>query len=118
MDPHGLTPAVAHLRASHATRHSTRLKPAPRAAVLPRASATPCVMTARGGGAAIQRIARTISTRPGYTYVAIETLSLLSDRLGSMDAYRPIDVLSDSTGETAERVVRAALLQFPARKTR
>lgn len=26
---------------------------------------------------------------------------------------RPIDVLSDSTGETAERVVRAALLQFP-----
>jgi regulator of PEP synthase PpsR (kinase-PPPase family) len=35
-----------------------------------------------------------------------------------MDAYRPIDVLSDSTGETAERVVRAALLQFPARKTR
>ncbi|MEI8255601.1 MAG: pyruvate, water dikinase regulatory protein, partial [Deltaproteobacteria bacterium] len=35
-----------------------------------------------------------------------------------MDAYRPIDVLSDSTGETAERVVRAALLQFPARKVR
>lgn len=35
-----------------------------------------------------------------------------------MDTYRPIDVLSDSTGETAERVVRAALLQFPARKVR
>jgi len=35
-----------------------------------------------------------------------------------MEAYRPIDVLSDSTGETAERVVRAALLQFPARKVR
>lgn len=35
-----------------------------------------------------------------------------------MDSYRPIDVLSDSTGETAERVVRAALLQFPARKVR
>lgn len=35
-----------------------------------------------------------------------------------MEAFRPIDVLSDSTGETAERVVRAALLQFPARKTR
>ncbi len=35
-----------------------------------------------------------------------------------MDEFRPIDVLSDSTGETAERVVRAALLQFPARKTR
>ena len=26
---------------------------------------------------------------------------------------RYIDVLSDSTGETAEKVVRAALLQFP-----
>jgi regulator of PEP synthase PpsR (kinase-PPPase family) len=35
-----------------------------------------------------------------------------------MDASRPIDVVSDSTGETAERVVRAAILQFPARKTR
>ena len=35
-----------------------------------------------------------------------------------METYRPIDVLSDSTGETAERVVRAALLQFPARKVR
>ena len=35
-----------------------------------------------------------------------------------MDASRPIDIISDSTGETAERVVRAALLQFPARKTR
>jgi hypothetical protein len=35
-----------------------------------------------------------------------------------MDASRLIDVISDSTGETAERVVRAALLQFPARKTR
>ena len=35
-----------------------------------------------------------------------------------MDPSRPIDVVSDSTGETAERVVRAALLQFPARKTR
>lgn len=35
-----------------------------------------------------------------------------------MEPYRPIDVLSDSTGETAERVVRAALLQFPARRTR
>jgi regulator of PEP synthase PpsR (kinase-PPPase family) len=34
-----------------------------------------------------------------------------------MDSSRPIDVVSDSTGETAERVVRAALLQFPARKT-
>src|SRR5262245_23810502 len=30
-----------------------------------------------------------------------------------MDAPRYIDVLSDSTGETAEKVVRAALLQFP-----
>ena len=29
-----------------------------------------------------------------------------------MDAKR-IDVLSDSTGETAEKVVRAAMLQFP-----
>lgn len=35
-----------------------------------------------------------------------------------MDSSRPIDVVSDSTGETAERVVRAALLQFPARKTK
>jgi len=35
-----------------------------------------------------------------------------------MDASRPIDIVSDSTGETAERVVRAALLQFPARHTR
>lgn len=35
-----------------------------------------------------------------------------------MDESHPIDVLSDSTGETAERVVRAALLQFPARRTR
>lgn len=35
-----------------------------------------------------------------------------------MDSTRPIDVVSDSTGETAERVVRAALLQFPARQTR
>lgn len=34
------------------------------------------------------------------------------------DAARLIDVLSDSTGETAERVVRAALAQFPARRTR
>lgn len=30
-----------------------------------------------------------------------------------MDEIRYIDVLSDSTGETAEKVVRAALLQFP-----
>ena len=30
-----------------------------------------------------------------------------------MDKPRYIDVLSDSTGETAEKVVRAALLQFP-----
>jgi regulator of PEP synthase PpsR (kinase-PPPase family) len=30
-----------------------------------------------------------------------------------VDAPRYIDVLSDSTGETAEKVVRAALLQFP-----
>ncbi len=30
-----------------------------------------------------------------------------------MDSPRFIDVLSDSTGETAEKVVRAALLQFP-----
>ncbi len=30
-----------------------------------------------------------------------------------MDDVRYIDVLSDSTGETAEKVVRAALLQFP-----
>jgi regulator of PEP synthase PpsR (kinase-PPPase family) len=35
-----------------------------------------------------------------------------------MESSRTIDVISDSTGETAERVVRAALLQFPARKTR
>ncbi len=35
-----------------------------------------------------------------------------------MEPSAPIDVVSDSTGETAERVVRAALLQFPARKTR
>ncbi|MBI5515362.1 MAG: kinase/pyrophosphorylase [Deltaproteobacteria bacterium] len=35
-----------------------------------------------------------------------------------MDDVRAIDVVSDSTGETAERVVRAALLQFPARRTR
>ena len=31
----------------------------------------------------------------------------------SVDRARYIDVLSDSTGETAEKVVRAALLQFP-----
>lgn len=31
----------------------------------------------------------------------------------SSDPARAIDVLSDSTGETAEKVVRAALLQFP-----
>jgi [pyruvate, phosphate dikinase]-phosphate phosphotransferase / [pyruvate, phosphate dikinase] kinase len=31
----------------------------------------------------------------------------------SLDKVRYIDVLSDSTGETAEKVVRAALLQFP-----
>lgn len=31
---------------------------------------------------------------------------------------RPIYVVSDSTGETAERVVRAALLQFPAHRVR
>ncbi|QQR91848.1 MAG: kinase/pyrophosphorylase [Myxococcales bacterium] len=31
---------------------------------------------------------------------------------------RPIYVISDSTGETAERVVRAALLQFPQHKVR
>src|ERR1700747_2712874 len=30
-----------------------------------------------------------------------------------LDKPRYIDVLSDSTGETAEKVVRAALLQFP-----
>lgn len=30
-----------------------------------------------------------------------------------MEEHRYIDVLSDSTGETAEKVVRAALLQFP-----
>jgi regulator of PEP synthase PpsR (kinase-PPPase family) len=30
-----------------------------------------------------------------------------------MNKRRTIDVLSDSTGETAERVIRAALLQFP-----
>src|SRR5580658_3725432 len=35
-----------------------------------------------------------------------------------MDDTRNIDIVSDSTGETAERVVRAALLQFPARRTR
>jgi regulator of PEP synthase PpsR (kinase-PPPase family) len=35
-----------------------------------------------------------------------------------LDTSRPIDIISDSTGETAERVVRAALLQFPARKVR
>lgn len=36
-----------------------------------------------------------------------------------MDAVKPpIDVMSDSTGETAERVVRAALLQFPDQKVR
>lgn len=35
-----------------------------------------------------------------------------------MDEPRLIDVLSDSTGETAERVVRAALLQFPPGRTR
>lgn len=33
-------------------------------------------------------------------------------------AKAPIDVMSDSTGETAERVVRAALLQFPEQKVR
>ena len=31
---------------------------------------------------------------------------------------RPIYVVSDSTGETAERVVRAALLQFPDQRVR
>jgi len=31
---------------------------------------------------------------------------------------RPIYIVSDSTGETAERVVRAALLQFPAHRVR
>ncbi len=39
------------------------------------------------------------------------------DSRGRMDDLRNIDVVSDSTGETAERVVRAALLQFPARRT-
>ncbi len=33
-------------------------------------------------------------------------------------AHKPIFVVSDSTGETAERVVRAALLQFPNHKVR
>jgi len=33
--------------------------------------------------------------------------------VGDVDNPRYIDVLSDSTGETAEKVVRAALLQFP-----
>ena len=33
-------------------------------------------------------------------------------RQATVDAKR-IDVLSDSTGETAEKVVRAAMLQFP-----
>lgn len=33
-------------------------------------------------------------------------------------AHRPIFVVSDSTGETAERVVRAALLQFPDHRVR
>ncbi len=32
--------------------------------------------------------------------------------------YKPIFVVSDSTGETAERVVRAALLQFPNHRVR
>ena len=32
--------------------------------------------------------------------------------------HRPIFVVSDSTGETAERVVRAALLQFPTERVR
>ena len=32
--------------------------------------------------------------------------------------HKPIFVVSDSTGETAERVVRAALLQFPDHRVR
>ncbi|MDH5493350.1 MAG: kinase/pyrophosphorylase, partial [Myxococcales bacterium] len=35
-----------------------------------------------------------------------------------MMEHRPIFVVSDSTGETAERVVRAALLQFPTERVR
>ena len=38
--------------------------------------------------------------------------------MGAADAAKTIFVVSDSTGETAERVVRAALLQFPERKVR
>src|SRR5207244_5492632 len=37
----------------------------------------------------------------------------VSWRSARMAQKRYIDVLSDSTGETAERVIRAALLQFP-----
>src|SRR5688572_9366619 len=33
-----------------------------------------------------------------------------------MDDVRRIDIVSDSTGETAERVVRAAIMQFPQAK--
>lgn len=35
-----------------------------------------------------------------------------------MDDHKPIFVISDSTGETAERAVRAALLQFPTHRVR
>ncbi len=38
--------------------------------------------------------------------------------MDAADAAKTIFVVSDSTGETAERVVRAALLQFPERKVR
>src|SRR5690606_30639743 len=37
---------------------------------------------------------------------------------GSVMEHKPIFVVSDSTGETAERVVRAALLQFPDQRVR
>src|SRR5260221_4467712 len=40
-----------------------------------------------------------------------------TDWRDSLGEPRRIDILSDSTGETAEKVVRAALLQFPGSGT-
>ena len=44
--------------------------------------------------------------------------SLVSRSAGRPMDHKPIFVVSDSTGETAERVVRAALLQFPDHRVR
>src|ERR1700749_2064388 len=61
--------------------------------------------------APIARIACGFGTSPG-TFRVWTPPGSDRDRNRTVDAKR-IDVLSDSTGETAEKVVRAAMLQFP-----